>query len=76
MAEPSLQELEAALFNAAMMVQQHGDKYAPVMDRLVREVEVAREKASSYDRAQRILASMSMTVLPNDVSAPRVLPAS
>jgi len=64
MAEPTLAELESALFNAALMVQQHGDQYAPVMDRLVREVEVARERSSSLDRAQHILASMSLDLQP------------
>jgi len=62
MAEPTLAELESALFNAALMVQQHGDQYAPVMDRLVREVEAARERSSAPDRAQRILASLSLNL--------------
>lgn len=54
-AEPTLAELEEALTLAAYIVVRHGDAYAPAMERLEREVEDAKRRAPTADRARRIL---------------------
>lgn len=53
-------ETERALAVMAFVVLRHGEAYAPLLDRLEREVEEERRKASHSDRARRILASMSI----------------
>ena len=54
MQRPSLQELERALAIVAYGVLKYGDQFAPILDRLEREVEAARA-SSPTDRARRIL---------------------
>jgi hypothetical protein len=48
--------IERALTLAAYIVLRHGDAYAPIMDRLERELVDERLRASTRDRAARILA--------------------
>jgi hypothetical protein len=48
-----LAELEQALTAAAHIVLRYGDVYAPIMERLEREVEEARRRAESLERARR-----------------------
>ena len=62
MMSPSLQEMERALLLAAYIVVRHGDKYAPLMERLEEEVEAARRQATKRERAQMILKSMTKEV--------------
>lgn len=57
---PSVEELEEALAVVAYIVLRHGDVYAPIMDRLQREVEEARRRVPSGDRARQILAALPM----------------
>lgn len=52
---PSLAELEEALTGLAYIVLRHGEVYAPLMERLEREVEEAKRRAPSAVRARRIL---------------------
>lgn len=60
MSRPAIEtETERALAVMAYVVLRHGDAYAPLLDRLEREVEEERRQASHSDRARRILASMS-----------------
>lgn len=49
----SLQRLEAAAREAAYIVEQYGEEYAPILDCLKREVEAARQKESPGGRAKR-----------------------
>ena len=51
---PSLEKLEQALAFMAQIVLRHGEVYAPILDRLEREVEAARRNGATA-RAQRIL---------------------
>lgn len=55
---PSLADLDEALTLAAFIVLRHGDAYAPIMERLEREIEEAKRQAPSSDRARRILAAI------------------
>lgn len=57
---PTPAEIEQALALTAYIVLRHGDAYAPLLDRLEREMEEVRRRASHQDRAQRILKSLSM----------------
>jgi hypothetical protein len=54
--------IERALAVVAYLVVRHGDQYAPIMDRLERELEEERHRASTRDRAQRILAGLTREV--------------
>ncbi|AHB48163.1 hypothetical protein W911_06850 [Hyphomicrobium nitrativorans NL23] len=51
---PSLEKLEQALAFVAQIVLRHGEVYAPILDRLEREVEAARRNGATA-RAKRIL---------------------
>lgn len=51
---PSLEQLERALAFVAHIVVRHGEQYAPILDRLEREVEIARRDGATA-RAKRIL---------------------
>ena len=55
---PSLAEIEEALTVAAYLVLRHGEAYAPVMERLERELDQVRRRAPSTDRARRILNTL------------------
>lgn len=55
---PSLAEIDEALTLAAFIVLRHGEAYAPIMERLEREIDEARRRAPSTDRARRILAAL------------------
>lgn len=44
-------ELVGALHTAAELIDLHGEAFAPILERLIREGEIAREKASARDRA-------------------------
>lgn len=57
---PSLEELEEALAVVAYGVLRHGNVYAPIMDRLQREVDETRRRVPSEDRARQILAALPM----------------
>lgn len=61
-AVPDIADLEKALAVVAYIVLRHGDAYAPLLDRLEREVEEARRRTSHRDRAQRILRSLTHVV--------------
>jgi hypothetical protein len=50
--------LDQSLAVVAYIVLRHGDAYAPLLDRLEREAETQRRKASYRDRAQQILMSL------------------
>ena len=58
---PTLAELEEALTMAAYIVCRHGEAYAPIMDRLEREVDEARRRVPSIERARRLLAALPAT---------------
>lgn len=51
---PSLETLERALVFMAQIVLRHGETYAPILERLEREVEAARSNGATA-RAKRIL---------------------
>lgn len=51
---PSLEALERALVFMAHIVLRHGETYAPILERLEREVEAARRDGATA-RAKRIL---------------------
>ncbi|EIZ81866.1 hypothetical protein WYO_5454 [Methylobacterium sp. GXF4] len=54
--EPTLAEIEEATLFSAYLVEQYGEQYAPIMDRLVIELEEARKRGGSpTERAKRIL---------------------
>lgn len=50
----SLDDLERALALAAFLVARHGNRFAPILERVEREIEEAR-RADPAERAQRIL---------------------
>lgn len=50
----TIEELELALAKLAYIVLKHGKQYAPIMDRIERELEEAR-KSDPTERAKRIL---------------------
>jgi hypothetical protein len=52
--EVTLERLERALCVVALIVVEHGDAFAPILERLEREVEAAR-RDSARERARRIL---------------------
>lgn len=58
---PTLAELEEALALMAYIVCRHGEVYAPIMDRLEREVEEARRRVPSAERARRLLEALPAT---------------
>jgi hypothetical protein len=51
---PSLDKLERALAYVAAVVVRYGEAYAPILERLEREVEAARSNGATA-RARRIL---------------------
>lgn len=54
--EPTLAEIEEATLFSAHLVERYGEQYAPIMDRLVIELEEARKRGGSpMERAKRIL---------------------
>lgn len=57
----TLERLERALTMAAYIVLRHGNKYAPILGRLEKEVENARRNDPAT-RARRILADYNATV--------------
>jgi hypothetical protein len=50
----TLERLERALFVVAYIVKRHGEVYAPILDRLDREVKMAKRNARK-GKADRIL---------------------
>jgi hypothetical protein len=59
-----VERLERALVLAAYIVLRHGPVYAPYIDRLERELEVARRNDPT-ERAKRILATYAVDGTPN-----------
>lgn len=55
-------DLEQALAIAAYVVLRHGGVYAPLFDRLEKEIEAVRRRQSHLERARRTLRSMSIEV--------------
>ncbi|WP_020095979.1 hypothetical protein [Methylobacterium sp. 285MFTsu5.1] len=54
--EPTLVEIEEATLYSAYLVEKLGEQYAPIMDRLVIELEEARKRGGSpTERSKRIL---------------------
>lgn len=54
--EPTLAEIEEATLYSAYLVEKLGEQYAPIMDRLVVELEEARKRGGNpTERAKRIL---------------------
>ncbi|MGE8131609.1 hypothetical protein ACQKQD_32080 [Methylobacterium sp. NPDC080182] len=54
--EPTFAEIEEATLFSAYLVEKLGEQYAPIMDRLVIELEEARKRGGSpMERAKRIL---------------------
>jgi hypothetical protein len=51
----TLARLERALMTVAHVVMQHGDRYAPIFERLERELAAARERSATVDRARAVL---------------------
>jgi hypothetical protein len=61
--EPTLAEIEEAPLFSAYIVEKYGELYAPIMDRLVVELEEARKRGGSpTERAKRILMKQRQTV--------------
>ena len=52
--EPTVAEIREALVYVAYAVEKYGDVYAPILDRLEREM-AAAQKETPRDRARRIL---------------------
>ena len=55
----TLAQVEEALAYTAYLVRKHGDAYAPVMDRLIVEVETMRREGTPLERANRVLEAYS-----------------
>lgn len=54
--DPSqVDELEADIVYMAYVVENFGDIYAPILDRLLAELDALRRQESPRDRARRIL---------------------
>lgn len=64
-----VERLERALVVAAYIVVRHGPVYAPLVDRLERELEAAR-RDDPVDRARRILERFSIPAEPSAGAAP------
>lgn len=47
--------VERALVFAAYVLEKYGDRYAPILERLERELEELRRQENPRDRARRIL---------------------
>lgn len=56
----SLERLERALVAMAYIVVRHGPAYAPILDRLEREVEDRRRRDEPVSRARRLLAAYTV----------------
>jgi hypothetical protein len=61
----SLEELERALAFVAAVVVRYGEAYAPILDRLDREVEAARRNGATA-RARRILDEFRASAATNE----------
>lgn len=64
----SLQRLEAAAREATYIVEQYGDDYAPILDRLKQEVEAARQTESPGDRARRAQRETEARIQPRGMT--------
>lgn len=56
----SVDQLERALIFVAYLVTRHGATYAPLFDRLERELLEARRQAGPIERARRILEAYTI----------------
>jgi hypothetical protein len=52
----TVERLERALAIAAYVVARHGDVYAPIFERLERELEEVRRRRAAADRARAMVA--------------------
>lgn len=53
-------ELIRALQTALELVDRHGETYAPIVDRLIQEVETREKKASARERAAAMLKAFQL----------------
>lgn len=56
MPEPTAAEIREGLIFMAYIVENYGEVYAPILDRLEREYEAALAREAPKERARRILA--------------------
>ncbi|UGB26407.1 hypothetical protein LPC10_01965 [Methylorubrum sp. B1-46] len=56
----SYERLRKATAEAAYIVEQYGEVYAPIFDRLYAELQKAESEAAPRDRAQRFLDAYTM----------------
>lgn len=64
----TLQEIEEARDYVAYAVEKYGDAYLPVLRRLEREVEAARQKESPGDRARRAQREARVRIEPRGMT--------
>lgn len=69
------ERLERALLAAALVVETYGEVYAPVFERLEREVAARKNADSPVARARRLLASRTMDGLTAPSQETRSVPA-
>lgn len=59
-AEPTIAEIERAVFYMAYVVETYGERYAPILYRLHAELEAAKRRESPRDYARRILEAYTV----------------
>lgn len=64
----TLQEIEEARAYVAYAVEKYGDAYLPVLRRLEREVEAARQKETPGDRARRARREAEARIQPRGMT--------
>ncbi len=61
-AEVTEERLERALMNMAYIITLHGEVYAPLFDRIERELLEMRQKTTATERARRLLEMQTVSV--------------
>ena len=54
-AEPTIAEIERGVIYMAYVVETYGERYAPILDRLISDLDVAKRRGSPSERARHIL---------------------
>lgn len=58
----TIERLERGLLFMAYILDKYGEVYIPIFERIEREVELARAKRSTMDRARALLDSMPLAL--------------
>jgi hypothetical protein len=66
----TIERLERALVTMAYIVVRHGAVYAPILDRLEREIEDRRRQAEPVERARRLLEAYTRAPAAQPLSLP------